>query len=238
MEDIIHEHHREVAAVVLEPLCQAAAGIRIYPEAYLVRLRRLCDKYNLILIADEIAVGFGRTGSMFACERAGIVPDIMTVGKGLTGGYMPLSAAIANDRIYDSFRNTGDGQDRTFWHSHTFGGNPVITGLALAACDVYESEHVLEKCQPRIVQLARGIARIGTLLGNSKTRALGMMGVVEISDDLGGVERASRIVRKAYGLGLFLRPRGRAVYLWPPLTVTESELSQMLEIIEQAIYMT
>ena len=198
MEDIIHEHHREIAAVVVEPLCQAAAGIRIYPESYLKRLRRLCDKYNLILIADEIAVGFGRTGFMFACERAGIVPDIMTVGKGLTGGYMPLSAAIANDRIYDSFRNKDDGKDRTFWHSHTFGGNPIITGLALTAIDVYESEHVLEKCQPRITQLAQGITRIGSLLGGSRTRAMGMMGVVEIDDDCGGAGRAARIVRKAY----------------------------------------
>jgi adenosylmethionine-8-amino-7-oxononanoate aminotransferase len=238
MEDIIHEHHRQTAAVVVEPLCQAAAGIRIYPESYLKRLRRLCDKYNLILIADEIAVGFGRTGSMFACERAGIVPDIMTIGKGLTGGYMPLSAAIASDRIYDSFRNEDDGRDRTFWHSHTFGGNPIITGLALSAIDVYESEHVLEKCQPRITQLAQGITRIGSLLGGSRTRAMGMMGVVEINDDCGGAERAVRIVRKAYELGLFLRPRGRAVYLWPPLTVTEGELGRMLEIIENAVQMT
>ncbi len=238
MEDIIHEHHREIAAVVVEPLCQAAAGIRIYPESYLRRLRRLCDKYNLILIADEIAVGFGRTGFMFACERAGIVPDIMTVGKGLTGGYMPLSAAIANDRIYDSFRNKEDGRDRTFWHSHTFGGNPIITGLALAAIDVYETERVLEKCQPRIAQLAQGITSIGALLGGSKTRAMGMMGVVEISDEHGDAERASRIVSKAYELGLFLRPRGRVVYLWPPLTVTENELGQMLYIIEQAIQIT
>jgi adenosylmethionine---8-amino-7-oxononanoate aminotransferase len=238
MEDIIHERHREIAAVVVEPLCQAAAGIRIYPEAYLKRLRRLCDKYNLILIADEIAVGFGRTGFMFACERAGIVPDIMTVGKGLTGGYMPLSAAIANDKVYNSFRNKDDSKDRTFWHSHTFGGNPIITGLALAALDVYVTGHVLETCQLRIAQLAEGFTRIGSLLGGSKSRSMGMMGVVEINDACGGTERATRIVRKSYELGLFLRPRGRAVYLWPPLIVTENELGQMLNIIEQAAQTT
>jgi adenosylmethionine-8-amino-7-oxononanoate aminotransferase len=231
MEQVLKTNHREIGAVIVEPLCQAAAGIRIYPEEYLRRLRRLCDHYHLILIADEIAVGFGRTGHMFACERAGIVPDIMTVGKGLTGGYMPLSATVVNDTIYDSFRNKGDGHDRTFQHSHTFGGNPIITGLARAALDVYESEHVLERCQPRIKQLAEGMAEIASLLPGSKWRALGMMGVVEISDACGGARRASEIVRKCYELGLFLRPRGRAIYLWPPLTVTEEELGRMVEIV-------
>ncbi|OGO23011.1 MAG: adenosylmethionine--8-amino-7-oxononanoate transaminase [Chloroflexi bacterium RBG_16_51_9] len=238
MEQILREHNKEIAAVIVEPLCQAAAGIRIYPEEYLRRLRKLCDEYGLILIADEIAVGFGRTGSMFACERAGIVPDIMTVGKGITGGYMPLSAAIVTDRIYDSFRNTGDGRDRTFWHSHTFGGNPIITGLALAAIETYEKEHVLEKCQPRIKQLEQGMRRLGKMLGNSRVRTLGMMAVIEINDASGGAERANRIVRKAYEFGLFLRPRGRAIYLWPPLVISEPELDQMLSILEEAIIKT
>jgi adenosylmethionine-8-amino-7-oxononanoate aminotransferase len=238
MDDIIGEHHSEIAAVVVEPLCQAAAGIRIYPEAYLVRLRRLCDRFGLILIADEIAVGFGRTGRMFACEKAGIVPDIMTVGKGLTGGYMPMSAAIANDRIYDSFRNKGSSHDNTFWHSHTFGGNPIIAALALEAIKVYDDEHVLERSRPRVDQLAVGIAEIASLLPASRWQAMGMMGVVEISDASGGAGRAVRIVRKAYELGLFLRPRGRAVYLWPPLTVTGEELETMLAIIRQSVQMT
>ncbi len=238
MAQILGDHNKEIAAVIVEPLCQAAAGIRIYPEEYLRRLRKQCDQYGLILIADEIAVGFGRTGSMFACERAGIVPDIMTVGKGLTGGYMPLSAAIVNDTIYDSFRNTGDGRDRTFWHSHTFGGNPIITGLALAAIETYEKEKVLEKCRPRIKQLEQGMRRLGVVLGGSKVRALGMMAVIEINDASGGAGRATRIVRKAYELGLFLRPRGRAVYLWPPLVISEAELGQMLSVLDEAIKQT
>ena len=234
MAKIVRVHHGEIAAIVVEPLCQAAAGIRIYPEEYLRRLRKVCDEYGLILIADEIAVGFGRTGYMFACERAGIVPDIMTVGKGLTGGYLPLSAAVVNDTIYNSFRNSDDGKDRTFNHSHTFGGNPIITGLALAAIQVYEEEHVLEKCKPRIRQREQGIRELGFLLNGSKVRAMGMMGVVEINDVSGGAERASQIVRKAYELGLFLRPRGRAIYLWPPLVSTEDELGQMLSILKES----
>lgn len=234
MENIVRAHHGEIAAIVVEPLCQAAAGIRIYPEEYLRRLRKVCDEYSLILIADEVAVGFGRTGYMFACERAGIVPDIMTLGKGLTGGYLPLSAAVVNDTIYNSFRNRDDGKDRTFNHSHTFGGNPIITGLALAAIQVYEEEHVLEKCRPRIRQLEQGIRELGFALNGSRVRTMGMMGVVEINEVSGGAERASQIVRKAYELGLFLRPRGRAIYLWPPLVSTEDELGQMLSILKES----
>ncbi len=238
MEKILRAHHWEIAAVIVEPLCQAAAGIRIYPEEYLRRLRKVCDEYYLILIADEIAVGFGRTGYMFACERAGITPDIMTVGKGLTGGYIPLSAAVVNSRIYNSFRNNGDGRDKTFNHSHTFGGNPIITALALEAINVYESEHVLEKCEPRINQLNEGMHELGSLLNGSKVRAMGMMGVVEINDVSGGTERASRIAWKAYELGLFLRPRDRAVYLWPALIITEDELDKMLSILKESIEQT
>lgn len=239
MEAIIREHHKEIAAVIIEPLCQGAAGVHIYPETYLIRLRQLCDDYHLILIADEIAVGFGRTGSMFACERAGITPDIMTVGKGLTGGYMPLSAAIATSQIYDSFRNSdNDCRDNTFYHSHTFGGNPIITALALAAIKVYEDEHILEKCRPRIRQLDDGMHELECMLNGSKVQAMGMMGVVSVNDASGGAERAARIGKRAYELGLFLRPRGRAVYLWPPLTTTEEELSQMISIINMSIKQT
>jgi adenosylmethionine-8-amino-7-oxononanoate aminotransferase len=238
MREIIEKHHKKVAAVIVEPLCQGAAGVRIYPEDYLQRLRSLCDEYGLILIADEIAVGFGRTGYMFACERAGIVPDIMTVGKGLTGGYMPLSAVIATDAIYDSFRNNDDSRDNTFYHSHTFGGNPIITALALAAIKVYEDERVLEKCKPKIDQLSGGIHQLGQMLNGSKVRAMGMMGVAEINDASGGAKRAARIAKKAYDLGLFLRPRGRALYLWPPLTVTDEELGQMILILKTSIGQT
>lgn len=238
MQQIVMAHHKEIAAVIVEPLCQGAAGVRIYPEEYLRRLRRLCDKYKLILIADEIAVGFGRTGSMFACERAGIVPDIMTVGKGLTGGYMPLSAVIATSKIYDSFRNNDDGRDNTFYHSHTFGGNPIITSLALATIKVYGEEQVLEKCKPGIQQLSAGMHQLGQMLNGSRVRAMGMMGVVEINDISGGADRAAQVVKKAYDLGLFLRPRARAVYLWPPLTVTEEELGQMISILKTSVEQT
>jgi adenosylmethionine-8-amino-7-oxononanoate aminotransferase len=151
---------------------------------------------------------------------------------------MPLSAVIATDAIYDSFRNNDDSRDNTFYHSHTFGGNPIITALALAAIKVYEDERVLEKCKPKIDQLSGGIHQLGQMLNGSKVRAMGMMGVAEINDASGGAKRAARIAKKAYDLGLFLRPRGRALYLWPPLTVTDEELGQMILILKTSIGQT
>ena len=237
METIIHNHHSETAAVVVEPLCQGAGGIRIYPQEYLRRLKNLCSRYSLLLIADEIAVGFGRTGSMFACERAGITPDIMTLGKGLTGGTLPMSAVMVADFIYDSFRSETEA-DKTFYHGHTFCGNPITSAVALAALCAYKEENILEKAKPKILRLKAGMAELGKMLNHSSVLSLGMIGVVEINDDSGGAQRARRIARRAYELGLFIRPLGRAVYLWPPLTATEDELSRMLSILKTSIEQT
>lgn len=241
MEALIHEHHATTTAVILEPLCQGAAGVRIYPEDYLRRLRKLCDQYDLLLIADEIAVGFGRTGAMFACERAGIVPDIMTIGKGLTGGYLPMSAAVVTSRVYDAFRNDPDGAgeiNRTFFHGHTYTGNPVTSACALAALDTYRDEQVIEKLPPRIEQLRRGMEKIAQALEASKVRSMGMIGALEISEQGGGADRARAITQRANELGLFIRPLGIALYLWPPLVTTESQLAEMIDIFTQAVQNT
>ncbi|MBN1515936.1 adenosylmethionine--8-amino-7-oxononanoate transaminase [Candidatus Sumerlaeota bacterium] len=238
MENLIREHHERIVAVILEPLCQGAAGMRIYPDEYLRQARRLCDEYNLPLICDEIAVGFGRTGSLFASNHAGIEPDIITVGKGLTGGYMPLSATIVRTKIYDSFRNALDqpaGQNRTFFHGHTFTGNPITCACALAALDVYRETGVIERLAPRIAQLEQGFAAIAQKLPGSKTRCLGMIGMVEIFPESQGAARARRIVQAAYERGLFIRPLGNVLYLWPPLISTEQELAQMIEILLDSI---
>ncbi len=237
MESLIHRHHRETAAVVVEPLCQGAAGIRVYPEEYLRRLRHLCSRYGLILIADEIAVGFGRTGYMFASERAGITPDMMTVGKALTGGTLPMSAVMVTDAIYDSFRSESQ-PDNTFYHGHTFCGNPITSAVALAVLSVYKEEKILENLKPRIAQLEAGMKELGMMLGSSPVGTLGMIGGVEVNDESGAAPRAQRIARRAYELGLFIRPLGRSVYLWPPLTVTEEDLNRMLSILKAAVEQT
>ncbi len=234
MAKLIGDHHRECAAVIVEPLCQAAGGMRIYPEEYLRRLRAACSEHGLLLIADEIAVGLGRTGAVFACERAGIAPDLMTLGKGLTGGLLPMSATLATDAVYDAFRADGE-RTRTFFHGHTFCGNPITSALALAALEVYEEERVLEKLPPRARQLDGGMRRVAEALHGSPVRSLGMISAVELDEKAGGAARAKRIARRAVELGLFIRPLGDTIYLWPPLICSEDELGRMLELLERAV---
>ncbi len=237
MKKLILEHHKEAAAVILEPLCQGAGGIRIYPKEYLVKLRELCDEYNVLLIADEIAVGFARTGAMFACELAGIVPDMMLIGKGLTGGYMPMSGVLVADIIYDSFRSD-ENNDRTFYHGHTYCGNPICSSLAIAALELYEEVRILDLIKPRIEQLREGFEKIGKSLRSSTVLSLGMIGVLEFSDEDGGSSRAAKIKEIARELGLFIRPLGPVVYLWPPLIATEEELGKMISILSNAVIKT
>jgi adenosylmethionine-8-amino-7-oxononanoate aminotransferase len=231
MARLIRERGRECTAVIVEPLCQAAGGMRIYPEEYLRRLRAACDEAGLLLIADEIAVGFGRTGAMFACDRAGIVPDILTVGKGLTGGMLPMSATLVSDAVHDTFRADADGRPRTFFHGTTFCGNPITAAAALAALDIYRDDRIVERLPGRIAQLEAGMALVAAALGDSPLRTIGMIAAVEILDAAGGAARAKRVVARAYELGLFLRPLGSTIYLWPPLTVTPDELGRMIEIL-------
>ena len=237
MQNLIEKHHEETAAVIVEPLCQGAAGIRIYRKEYLQKLRKLCDQYGLLLIADEIAVGFARTGYMFACDCAGISPDIMLIGKGLTGGYLPMSAVLLREEIYNSFRSDKN-NDRTFYHGHTFCGNPITSALALKALELYEKLDILNLIKPRIKQLKAGMNELKINLTNSTVLTLGMIGVVEINDADGGAARAKLITARAREKGLFIRPLGNSIYLWPPLVSTEAELGRMIEILKESVQET
>lgn len=234
MKVLVEEHHASVAAVILEPLCQGAGGIRIYPAEYLRRVRALCDEYDVLLIADEIAVGFGRTGTFWACEQGEVVPDILCVGKALTGGYLPMSAAIASREVYDSFR--GDGVvKRPFWDGHTYCGNPITSAVALAALDVFAELDLPGSCAPLIEQLALGMAAIGEDARIDYYKTLGLIGMVSFSEEAGGAALARRVSLKAMDLGLFVRPLGAALYLWPPLTSTGAELGEMIAIFGEAV---
>ncbi|MBX3179953.1 MAG: adenosylmethionine--8-amino-7-oxononanoate transaminase [Candidatus Hydrogenedentes bacterium] len=230
MERIVRENQDTIAAVIVEPLCQGAAGIHIYPKSYLQRLRVLCDACDVLLIADEIAVGFARTGSMFACEEAGIVPDIMCLGKALTAGYLPMSVAVASDRVFGAFRRP-DAAARIFFDGHTYCGNPITSAAALATLDLMEELGVPASCAPRYAQLAEGMRRIGALPGVRFQKSLGLIGMCEMA----AAPLARRASLKANELGLFIRPLGASLYLWPPLTSTEAELGAMIELLEQAI---
>ena len=157
MRALLDEHGDRVAAVIVEPLVQGAAGIHVHPDGYLRAVRELCDEFGVFLICDEVATGFGRTGTMFACEQEGVAPDLMCLAKGLTGGYLPLAATLTTERVYEGFLGAYE-QFRTFFHGHTYTGNPLACAAALATLDVFEQEHTLERLAPKI-DAARRAAR-------------------------------------------------------------------------------
>ncbi len=234
LECIVAAQEDQIAGVILEPLCMGAAGIRLYHPEYLRLVRELCDARGLLLIADEIAVGFGRTGGVFACDVAGIAPDILCIGKAMTGGTLPMSAAIVTEEIYDTFRNE-PGRDRTFYDGHTYCGNPITSAAALAFLEAFEAEGVMQNVASRTPQLAAGMARLARHDAVHYHKSLGLIGMIALKPEVGGAALAKRIARRAFELGLFIRPLGNVLYLWPPLTTTEAELAQMLIYFDTAI---
>lgn len=230
IEKLLEERADVTAGVIAEPVCQGAAGIRIYPPEYITALRGLCSRLGVLLILDEIAVGFGRTGKMFASDMAGISPDILVMGKSLTGGYLPMSAAGVTEEIFDSFRSSG-GVDRTFYHGHTFSGNPLACAAALGALGVFSREGVPSPGNA----LEEGFISFGTIPGVHRTAALGWMGRLEIDEDAGGSAAAAAAAEMALENGLLIRPLSSVLYLWPPLVSSRAELGEMLSIFRDSI---
>lgn len=241
-EQVFERIADQTAAVIVEPLLQGAAGMRIYPALYLEKLRRLCDEYQVLLIADEIATGFGRTGKMFACQWAGISPDIMCLSKGLTGGYLPMSITVTTDSIYQAFYadyNAG----KAFMHSHTYSGNPLGCAAALAVLDVMEEQSILDRANRTARYLTEQMNR--RFLDHSNVgeiRSLGLIHAIELVEDKvsgQGFEASRRVGYQIFkaGLeqGLVLRPLGNVIYYNPPLTITEAEVDLALERTERAI---
>ena len=233
MRALLEAHAHETAAVIVEPLVQCAGNMRMYHPAYLTGLRQLCDRHEVHLIADEIAVGFGRTGSLFACEQAGISPDFLCLSKGLTGGYLPLSAVLTTDMVYEAFY---DDYTRltAFLHSHSYTGNPLACRAALATLDLFEQQPVLETNR----ELARHMARLAAPLAEhphvAEVRQQGMILAVELVADKARrlhhdwrERRGLRIHRKALEMGVLLRPLGPVAYVMPPYVITPEELEQV-----------
>ena len=176
MRALLAEHAERCAAVIVEPLVQGAAGIHVHPDGYLRAVRELCDEFGLFLICDEVATGFGRTGKMFACEHEGVTPDLMCVAKGLTGGYLPLAATLTTERIYEGFLGRHE-QFRTFFHGHTYTGNPLACAAALATLGIFEQEHTLERLQPKIELLGELLAEhVARLPGGARGPPLRLHG--------------------------------------------------------------
>jgi adenosylmethionine---8-amino-7-oxononanoate aminotransferase len=241
IERLLQEQGRELAGLIIEPLVQAAAGMITQPPGYLKRVRELCSRYEVLLIADEVATGFGRTGSMFACEREAVTPDLMAISKGLTGGYLPLAATLTTEEIYQAF--LGKYEDfKTFFHGHSYTGNPLACAVALANLEVFRTEHTLTKLQPKIRLMSRLLKPLLRLSHVGDIRQQGFMAGIELVRDRVTREPypmeariGHRVAREARTRGLLLRPLGHIIVLMPPLSVTSNTLSRMVNIVSRSI---
>lgn len=222
-----------IAAVIVEPLVQGAGGMRMYDAEYLRRVRVLCDEVDVLLIADEVFVGLGRTGRLFACEHAGITPDFLCLSKGLSGGLFPFAVTLTTNRVYEGF---GGDATRTFFYGHSYCGNPLGCAAAHAVLDTIELDDVLGNVAARAVEMQAGLEAIATLPGVRRTRQCGLIGAVELGDEAGYLAGAGRVVAaRALERGVWLRPLGDVIYLVPALTITHEELSLLLERTSDAI---
>ena len=235
MEAILKKHSGEIAAIILEPLVMAAGGMIIYPKEYLSKAAALAKKYNVHLILDEVATGFGRTGKMFACEHAGVKPDFMCLSKGITSGTLPLGVTVTTEKIYKTFYADYD-KKKTFYHGHTYTANPIACAAALASLDIFKEEDTLNNVKERSGQLSQGLEKFRSLSAVGDVRQIGMIGALELVKDrekkmpFNFKERVGlRIYKEGLKRNLILRPLGNIVYFFLPLCIKKQELSYILD---------
>lgn len=240
-EAVLREQHQRLAALVVEPLVQAAAGMLMHPPGYLRGLRELTQRYNVLLIADEVAVGFGRTGKMFACEHEQVAPDLLCLAKGLTGGYLPVAATLATDTIWNAFLGAY-ADSKTFFHGHTYGGNPLGAAAALASLEVFAEEQTLELLPAKIARLAEHLQRMAAHAHVGNVRQCGLIAGVELVRDRStrtpydwSEQRGMAVCRHARASGVLLRPLGNVVVIMPPLAISLDELDRICLAVEQGI---
>ena len=231
---LLAAHSGEVAAVIMEPLVQGAAGMLVHPEGYLRSVRELCRRHDTLLILDEVATGFGRTGRMFACEHEGVAPDLMCLAKGITGGYLPLAATLASERIYEGFLGEHE-EFRTFFHGHTYTGNPLACAAAIASLDVFREEHTLARLQPKLMRLGRLLEPIAAHPAVREVRRVGTMTGIELVEHPLPMRIGHQVTLEARRRGAIIRPLGDVVILMPPLSISEADLARLVEITGEAI---
>lgn len=241
LKKILNQKSSQIAAVILEPIIQGASGMRLAPRGFLREVRALCDRHGVLLIADEVATGFGRTGEMFACQHEGVTPDLMALAKGLTGGYLPLAATLTTQQVYDAFK--GDyAKMKTFFHGHTYTGNPLACAAALANLELFKKEKTLKKLQPKIGFLRRELRRFEDLDSVGEVRQAGfMVGIELVRDKKKKVpyrweeKIGIRVCQEARRRGAILRPLGNVIVLMPPLAIFQAELQRLLNITYHSI---
>ena len=235
LEQLLVRHGRSVAAVIIEPIVQGAAGMLVQPPGYVSAVRDLCDRHGVLLICDEVATGFGRTGRMFAVDHEHVTPDLLCVGKGLTGGYLPLAATLTSERVYEGFLGEPD-EFRTFFHGHTYTGNPLACAAGVATLQTFEREHTLELLGPKIELLQRLLdQRVAPLSGVAEVRQRGFMVGIELLDCPARLRLGYRVTLAARRRGAIIRPLGDVVVLMPPLSISEADLQRLVAITAAAI---
>jgi adenosylmethionine-8-amino-7-oxononanoate aminotransferase len=235
------KHYSEVAALILEPMVQGAGGMIVFPKGYLKEARFLCNKYHILMIADEVATGFGRTGKMFACEHEKVSPDLMAISKGISAGYLPLGATLTTEGIYRAF--LGEAQDlKTFYHGHSYTGNPLACCAALASLELFRKERILEALPSKIQFLKRGLQRFYQIPAVGDIRQKGLMVGIELVADRKKktpfpmeAKVGLKIVLEARKRGVIIRPLGDVMVLMPPLSTTKEELKKLTQVIFDSI---
>jgi adenosylmethionine---8-amino-7-oxononanoate aminotransferase len=232
IRDLVTREHDTIAAIVVEPLVQGASGMRMYDAEYLRGLRELTATHDVLLVVDEVFAGYGRTGTMFACEQAGITPDVMCVGKAFSTMF-PMAATLVTDAIYDSFRGS---TDRALWYGHTFCGNPLGATLAREVLAIYEDEQVVAQARAKAPRIAAAFERLLDVPGVARVRSLGMIGAADLAGSSGYLGQAGwRVYEEARRRGAYLRPLGDTVYVCPPLVISDQDLADLLRIVEESV---
>ena len=229
---IVREGAGTIAAVVVEPMVQGAAGMRIYSPEYLRELRALCDRHDVFLVLDEVFAGYGRTGKMWACEHAGIAPDLMCVGKAFAS-LVPMGATLATERIFDAFRGS---KERALYYGHTFCGYPLGAALAREVLAIYRDEDIVGQVARKAPIIERAFAKIATLAGVERVRSFGMIGAADLAGRGGYLGSAGwRVYEEARARGAYVRPLGDTIYVCPPLTIEERDLETLLAIVHESV---
>ena len=231
---LLARHQGEVAAVIMEPLVQGAAGMIVHPPGYLRAVRELCDEHGVLLILDEVATGFGRTGRMFACEHEGVAPDLLCLAKGISGGYLPLAATLTSERIYEGFLGRHE-EFRTFFHGHTYTGNPLACAAGMATLDVFREERTLERLRPKIELLSELLEPIAAHPAVREVRRCGFMVGIELAEYPLPVRIGHRVTLEARRRGAIIRPLGDVVVLMPPLAISAEHLRRLVDVTGEAI---